>query len=87
MNVTKLADKVAHNIEHTSSFLKQNWKSTAIIIWMLLVTSTLIRQEQTLQKVSSYNQVANMRMSVDDVRYSVDATHPIQQTMPRYSWN
>jgi wobble nucleotide-excising tRNase len=70
-DVTKMADTIAHNIEKISRFSKTNWKSIVVLLWMLLVTSTIMRQQQTLNAMSSHNQVANLRMAVDDVRYSV----------------
>jgi hypothetical protein len=70
-DVTTFVNRVAHRIERLCTFIKINWKSTLVVIWMLLVTVTLIKQQQAIEEASSYTQVANLRLAVDDVRYSV----------------
>jgi peptidoglycan hydrolase CwlO-like protein len=72
-DATRLADRIAHNIEATTNYVKYNWKAVLVVIWMMIVTLTLIQQQKVIANASSYNQVANMRMAVDDVRYSVEA--------------
>ena len=69
-DAARMADDIANGIESSSSYLKSNWKTIVIIFWMLLVTLTLIRMGARLNGLSSHNQVANLNMSVDDVRYS-----------------
>ncbi len=83
MNITKLADRVAVKIEKWSGYLRRNWKTVLVVLWMLIVTSTLIRQEEALSNSSSFNQVANLKLSLDDVRYSVEAMEADVETMQR----
>lgn len=71
MNVVKLADTIAHDIEYTSLFLKQNWKSIAALAWMLLATNIMIQQEKELEETTY--QLANMNMTVSDIRHSLSA--------------
>jgi peptidoglycan hydrolase CwlO-like protein len=70
-DAAKMADNIANSIETTSSYLRVNWKSIVIVLWMMLVTFTLIGISARLHELSSHNQVANLRMSVEDVQYSV----------------
>ncbi|MDF7798939.1 hypothetical protein P4C99_05665 [Pontiellaceae bacterium B1224] len=72
-DVTKMADRIALNLEKMSLYFKTNWKSVLVVFWMLLVTITLMQQQKAIEEASSYHQVANLRLSVDDVRYSVKA--------------
>lgn len=58
-------------IEKAKEFFKSNWKSVIIVAWMLGISFTLIDMKSAIQEASSYNQVANMRLSVDDIRYAV----------------
>lgn len=74
MNVEKLSDRIAHDIEQTSSFLNRNWETIILFVWLILITITLLRQKHDLKEASSYNQVANVHMLVDDIRYSVSNT-------------
>ncbi|MEA2067777.1 MAG: hypothetical protein U9P12_01130 [Verrucomicrobiota bacterium] len=69
-DVTKLADNIAMGIEGTADYFKKNWKTILVVLWMLLATITLIQLKQSATDFSTYHQVANMKLSVDDVRYS-----------------
>jgi hypothetical protein len=71
-DVTKLADNIAIGIESTTDYLKKNWKTMLVVLWMLVVTATLIQLKQAVGGFSTYHQVANMKLSVDDVRYSFE---------------
>lgn len=70
-DAVKMADNIANSIETTSTYLRVNWRSIVIILWMVLVTFTLISISARLHEMSSHNQVANLRMTVEDVQYSV----------------
>ena len=83
MDITKLADRIAYKMDKANRFLRRNWKTVAVVIWMLIVTGTLIRQEEAISTASSFNQVANLKLSLDDVRYSVDAMEADVETMQR----
>ena len=82
-DAASLADSIVVNIEKTSSYVKNNWKNALIVIWMMVATVTLIKQQQAINKVSTHNQVANMDMAVKDVRYSVEAMEGDVEKMQR----
>jgi uncharacterized membrane protein YhiD involved in acid resistance len=72
-DVNKLSDKIALQLEAISRQTKNKWKTIVITVWMVLISLILFRQQQALEKMSSQNQVANLRLAVDDIRYSVKA--------------
>lgn len=72
-DVAKQAETIADNIEKISVFFKRNWKSVVVVLWMLLVTLTLIKQQQAIEKSSSFTQVGNINMAVGDIRYSLES--------------
>jgi len=70
-DIARLAEKIAHSIEKANDYIKHNWKPIVVLIWMLIVTLTLIQQQQTISEISTRHQVANMDMAVKDIRYSM----------------
>ena len=86
-----LADSIVVSIEKTNCYLRSNWKTGLVVIWMMVVTVTLIRQQEVIRNASSHNQVANMDMAVRDVRYSVEAmaedVEKVQQTVVKMENN